>query len=221
MRAWFDQEELARWEDKLTDQYEQETRTGLHVSDLIVCLRQSVLMREYYPDWNVETLYMFTLGRAFEKIIFSMLLPESTQEYEVKQAIEGVDDPLEGHIDFGTDTLDYECKTTWSKLPKTDDEVDQLFSKNWYWEEQAGMYAVMRRRTACRFAVLHIPTFPTPTLRIYRVEWTKQELAEIWHAAEQRARYKQEQARKGLLPARTVHKWACERCPVEGVCPSD
>ncbi len=221
MRAWLDHEELVRWEEKLVNQFEEEARTGLHVSDLIVCMRQSVLMREYFPNWDIKTLYMFTLGRAFEKVIFSMLLPESTQEYEVKQSIEGVDLPLEGHIDFGTDELDYECKTTWSKMPITDEEVEELFSKNWYWEEQAGMYAVMRRRKACRFAVLHIPTFPNPTLQIYMVEWTTQELAEIWRSATMRAQYMQDQAKAGKLPARTAHKWACERCPVENVCPKD
>jgi len=221
MRAWFDHEELDRWENKLASQYEAETRTGLHVSDLIVCLRRPVLLEEYFPEWDINKLYMFTFGRGWEKEVFKDLLPEATQELEVTQKIDGVNQVLEGHIDFGADPLDYECKATWSKLPTTDDEVEELFSKNWYWEEQAGAYAVMRRRTACRFAVLHIPTFPNPTLRIYRVEWTKQELAEIWRAFTQRARYVQEKRARGELPARTQHKWACKGCPVEEVCPSE
>lgn len=204
------------WESRLSSLYRDEVREfdpeRVHVSDLISCLRRPFLTREYEPSWNLNTLYMFTLGRAFEKAVFTGLLPESTEELEV---LEG---GIVGHIDFGTDDLDYECKLTWKREPQSEDEVDELFEKSQYWVDQAGTYAIMRRRRACRFAVLHIPTFPQPSLRIYRVEWTAREQAELWKSMTQNREYVVGKEGSGELPMKTLDTKLCQTCQVKEVC---
>ena len=154
MRASIDQDATAQWTDSLRAKYNEDFRTfnpdRIHISHLVSCLRRPILEATYQPVFTERTLWLFTLGRAFEKAVFTHILPEATQELAVYE------DGIVGHIDFGTDDLDYECKLTWKRLPTTDDEVQQLFEKSDYWVEQAGGYAIMRRRDACRFAVLHL-----------------------------------------------------------------
>lgn len=205
----FDQDQLELWTDSLLTSYEQEVRTGTHVSDLILCLRQGPLLEEYLPDWNIETLYRFTLGRALEKAVFQLLLPAevATQELEVKQ------DGIEGHIDFGADPYDFECKLTWSHPPR---DIDELLSSKFWWFEQAGAYAFMRRRTECEFVVLYLAS--VPQLHTYRVEWAKEELEANWAMLLSRKKYREEKKAAGLLPMRTTHKWLCQGCSVKGVC---
>jgi CRISPR/Cas system-associated exonuclease Cas4 (RecB family) len=180
-------------------------RTGTHVSDLILCLRQPFLMRKYQPEWDALSLFRFEMGRSLEKVVFSTLLPDSTQEMEVEE------DGIVGHIDFASDPYDYECKLTWSH-PKDDPEENVKF----WWLEQAGSYAVMRRRDACKFIVLHL--FPVPKLSCYFVEWTRRELGDLWSIMLKRKEYSDKKEREGLLPARTSLKWLCKGCPVENVC---
>ena len=139
-----DFETQQKWESSLLSQYRDEVREfdpeRVHVSDLTSCLRRPFLSREYDPSWSMTTLYLFTLGRAFESAVFKTLLPESTEELEV---LEG---GIVGHIDFATDTLDYECKLTWKREPEDEEGVEELFDRSQYWVDQAGTYAVMRRR---------------------------------------------------------------------------
>lgn len=203
----------ARWEGYLAEEQEKEPpREGMHVSDLTLCLRQGELMREYIPNWTYETLYMFTLGRAFEKAVFQLIMPhldKATQELEVTA------DGIEGHIDFGADPYDYECKLSWTAPPETPAD---LFEQKFWWLEQAGSYAAMRGRTACKFAVLYIPKWPQPELNIYHVEWTLTELAELWEMMQGRKKHVLKRREEGRLPGKTPLTWLCTNCPVKSVC---
>ena len=199
------------------DRKEQESRRvfnpdRVHVSELISCLRRPVLQREYDVDWNPRTLLMFTMGRAFESYVFGRMLPEATEELEVHE--EGI----VGHIDFATDEMDYECKLTWKREPKDDDEVGELFDRSDYWVEQAGAYAVMRRRRACKFAVLHVTPYPPPSLRIYTVEWTAEEQGELWDRMQKRRRYLIDKWEKEELPMMVLNRKLCNSCSVKTIC---
>lgn len=212
-RVELDTVETTRWEEALTKTAENEVaRTGLHVSDLILCLRQGEIQREYLPDWNITTLYQFTMGRAFEKAVFQLIKPElmHTEELEVEQ------DGIVGHIDFGADPYDYECKATWSN---PGDDAHGFFSDKFWWLEQAGMYAIMRRRRAVKFAVLYIPPWPQPQLYNYHVEWTAEEQGELWKMVLARKKYVLGKRAKGELPNMTTMKWLCTNCSVKEICP--
>ena len=192
--------------------YGEETREWdperVHVSDLTSCLRRPVLSREFFPQWQMGTLLMFTLGRAFEHYVFKELLPDTTQEMEVEE------DGIQGHIDFASEPYDYECKLTW----KREGEVEDLFERSQYWVDQAGAYAVMRRRRACRFAVLHVGGYPPPSLRIYKVEWTAEEQGELWKLLLKRKDYVRGKVEEGELPMKTLDTNLCKTCQVKEVC---
>ena len=211
-----DDQTLRRMERGLLDSYANDQREfdpeAVHVSDLVSCLRRPVLSQDYDSDWSLQTLYLFTLGRAWEKAVFTALLPEETQELEV------LEDGIIGHIDFGTDDLDYECKATFKREPKSQDEIDDLFEGSEYWVEQAAAYAIMRRRRAHRFAILHIPSFPNPTLRVYEIEWTAEEQARIWESLKQRREYVVKRRAEGLYPMKTLDTKLCQSCQVRTAC---
>ena len=212
-----DYQEEVHWEDSLIKEYTDDQRHldgKVHVSDLIICMRRPEIIREYEPQWTMRSLLMFTFGKSFEKFVFKAILPEATREIEVEE------DGIVGHIDFGvgdvgTDDMDFECKLTWTKER---DDPNELFDKQWYWLEQAGTYAVMRRRYSCRFAVIHIPSWPMPTLRIYKVTWTKEELGDLWSIMQKRKEYYLGMKAQAKLPHKTQHTQYCKSCPVEQIC---
>tara|TARA_Y100000310_G_scaffold341620_1_gene441380 strand:- start:7300 stop:7968 length:669 start_codon:yes stop_codon:yes gene_type:complete len=206
---------MDEWEDKLALEEENEPpRTGVHVSDLVNCIRQPVLMQKYMPEWDMNTLIMFKFGRAFETAVFKSLLPGSTREVEV------IEEGIEGHIDFGigeagSDDLDYETKLTW-RYQKED--PNELFEGDYYYVlEQAGTYAIMRRRRECRIALLYVNP-PPPQLEVLRVEWTAKEQGELWDIMRRRRDYYLEGLAGKRLPKRTPLKKLCLRCPVNRVC---
>ena len=149
------------WDESLQNSYKNQERSGTHVSALLLCLRQTALSRLHEPVWDSTTLQRFQMGRAMEKAFFSEIMPSATQELEVEQ------DGIVGHIDFGSEPVDYECKLTWKKEL---DDPEELFKKSWWWLDQAGAYTFMRKRTKINFVVCFINF--TPRMRCYEVEWT-------------------------------------------------
>ena len=201
-----DEEEMGRWQDELAEQYENDVRTGVHLSDLQLCLRQSPLSKLYAPKWDLVTLFRFRMGNALEKAFFKSLLPVATEEMELVQ------DGVEGHIDFGTDPLDYECKLTWSK--KKEPEV--LLDEKFWWFERMGWYTHMRHRVEMRLTVLFL--FPIPDLVCYRVGWDEDELLDSWEIMLERKAYVEERAAMKELPDKTHLTWLCRGCPVKQPC---
>ena len=195
------------WNDTLTSSYESNDRTGVHVSDLTLCLRQTALSRKHSPVWDESTLYRFTMGRAMEKNFFSLFAPTMTQELEVKK------DGIEGHIDFGSDPVDYECKLTWSREPESS---DALFESKFWWLEQAGAYAYMRGRTKMNFVICFLN--PVPKIRCYQVEWEQSELDTLWKRFLENKEYLEVKEVKGELPMKPPLTWLCRGCAYKEVC---
>ena len=144
----FTQEEN-KWDEKLQSQYSNHKRTGTHVSDLILCLRQSVLAKDYEPKWETQTLFRFTMGRSLEKAFFEFFV-EQSEDTIITQELEVEKNGIVGHIDFGGEEIDYECKLTWSREP-SDKYLERDFKE--YWLDQAGAYTYMRGRTKMNFIV--------------------------------------------------------------------
>jgi len=195
------------WHEKLQKNYESEPRTGMHVSDLTLCLRQTALSRLHQPVWDHTTLFRFTMGRSMEKSFFSDLLPESTQEMSVEK------DGIVGHIDFAGEEIDYECKLTWGKEPTS---IDKLFADKFYWVEQAGAYTHMRDRTEMNFVVCFLN--PIPRLRSYRLTWEEYELEDLWGKFLEKKEYIEVKKSKDELPMKTPLTWLCRGCSYKEVC---
>jgi CRISPR/Cas system-associated exonuclease Cas4 (RecB family) len=214
-----DTETQLEWEELLTRHFsDDEPRTGIHVSDLTICIRQSILTRLYQPSVPAMGSLRFLFGRAFEKLVFKVFLPYATEELEVKE------NGIEGHIDFASDPYDFECKFSWKYVK---DDPSDLFDDNFWYLDQAGMYAIMRRRTACKFAIIHVQ--PIPQLRIYHVEWTRRELGELWERMTRRKDYMIEVQTKidarpndlTVLPSRLPSPLSgkmCKGCGVYDIC---
>tara|TARA_Y100000310_G_scaffold315807_1_gene366800 strand:- start:93 stop:773 length:681 start_codon:yes stop_codon:yes gene_type:complete len=198
----------------LLKQYADEPeRKGIHVSDLITCMRQGELRKKYNPEWNFDTLLRFSSGRAFEKTLGKILLPKATQELEVTE------DGIIGSIDFADEPIDFEFKLTWKRVANEEEEVEKLFDDNWYWVDQACSYAIMRRRRSHYFAVLFVGFF-IPSLRVYRILWTPEEQGDTWTMMKNNRDYLIACRKQGILPLKTTEKKFCNYCEMKSVCDS-
>ena len=199
------------WNTDLQKVYESEPkRTRTHVSDLTWCLRQSALSRIHKPNWTPVTLYRFTMGRAMENVFFSNLMPNATQEMEVES------DGIVGHIDFGSDPVDYECKLTWGKEPDEDDIQSWFEDSKGYWLTQAGAYTYMRGRTTMNFVVCFVSFIPR--IRCYEVSWDKEELQDMWDKLLDAKEYLDFKDALGELPMKTLDTYKCKSCQFKEVC---
>ena len=205
----FEQEN--EWDSELVTSYANEAkRTGTHVSDLTWCLRQTALSRLYTPEWTPVTLYRFTMGRAMEKVFFSEMMPHATQELEVEK------DGIVGHIDFGADPIDYECKLTWGKEPEDDDVQNWFINSKETWIQQAGAYTYMRGRNKMNFVVCFVNY--VPRIRSYQLEWTEDELTNLWNTFLGNKEYLETKLSLGELPMKTIHTERCKSCQLRKVC---
>lgn len=195
------------WETHLQKNYESNDRTGTHVSDLLLCLRQPILAKQNKPNWETQTLFRFTMGRSLEKSFFQDVIPEATKELEVEK------NGIVGHIDFAGEKFDYECKLTWSREPK-EQYLEQDFKP--YWLDQAGAYTHMRGRTSMRFIVCYLN--PVPRLRCYEINWEEHELEDLWNSFIRKKIYVDKKVSNNELPMRTVEDWLCKGCPYKEVC---
>ena len=239
MRAWLDNEGLELWENRLYEIYDRDRDLDLedmHISDLVSCLRRPVLSAEYDADFETRTLWMFTLGRAFERVVFQYILggcecachqgqectlnndAGSLSELELSSELEVIEGGFQGHIDFGGRGYDIETKCSWKRKPRSDQEVQDLFDKADYWVDQAASYAVMRRRTQARFLILHISSFPFAELGYYGLEWTRDELGDHWRMMNSRRDHVRTRVGEGRLPVKTLQTSLCSGCQVKWAC---
>lgn len=242
MKAYLDPDGLAKWEERLREVYDEDRHfdtEDMHISDLTSCLRRPVLSSEYNAEFGTDTLWRFTLGRAFEQVVFQYLLdrcdcschhgvdclrgeslsiPNSVDDMDIMPEFEVIEGGLQGHIDFAATPWDIETKCTWKRKPANDIEVQDFFNRAPYWVEQAGSYAVMRRRTQARFLVLHISTFPFAELGYYALEWTRDELADLWTMMQSRRKYVREKVQGGEYPMKTLETNLCSGCQVKWIC---
>ena len=238
MKAWLDNEGMQLWTDRLYEFYDNDREfdtENVHVSDLTSCLRRPVLSAQFDSNFEERTLWMFTLGRAFENSVFQYILGgcecgcHKGEECRAPGAgllaklglqaeMEVIEGGLQGHIDFGGVEYDVETKCTWKRQPKSDSEVQDFFDRSPYWVDQAATYAVMRRRTQSRFLVLHIATFPFCELGLYGVEWTPDELRDHWDMMQNRRSYVVDRVATDRLPMKTLETQLCKSCQVLDAC---
>ena len=212
---------------------EDRERSETHVSDLLVCIRASVLQRYFTPEFDLDTLFRFEFGRSFESMVFHKMFSHNPNSFNVKQELEVIKDELIGHIDIGADPLDYECKLTFSHKP---DNPDSLFDKKFWWFAQMKAYCYMRERTDMGLVVGY---FNNPGSRFilteYKVEFTEEELTRNWRRLLREAATFNKSINniteftkyndiddltllKPIIPSMTIHKWACRGCSVFDIC---
>jgi hypothetical protein len=192
-------------------------RTGIHVSDLIRCRRQSWFQRQGFiaAPHSTQTLLLFLMGQGHHS-----LLEAGADEIRMRVVMGGLE--ITGTVDYmeerGTpDEFPGEIKTTRASMGKMKIPSTQYI-------EQAASYAVMKGVNRARIYVVFLlgdykgPKLPA--IKAWDLEFTDLELRHWRQEMERRA---------GVLAADTVpglneHRaWECERCPfherVGGPCP--
>jgi CRISPR/Cas system-associated exonuclease Cas4 (RecB family) len=109
----------------LKKKYSLEIRTGVHVSDLLLCPRKAVFNRLKEQDIGDLELSFFTIGRMTHEAVQSLV--EDNPDYEQEKLIEY--EGIEGHVDVyhKPSNTPIEFKTARSKVtePKVH-QVEQL-----------------------------------------------------------------------------------------------
>lgn len=193
-------------------------RPDPHISDFIVCLRRTFIIR-VMGQYNIsrETLTLFGVGEAWENLL-APTAPEGTTRHPglVLDGILGTPDWVEGG-------RIWEAKATWTSSNKGPEA-------HWEWFVQIGAYLYMVRlrpeyiQGEAGLAVLWVngnyaPPAPRGPDR-YRVSFTPRELEEHWRTiVSGRDVVERAMAAEGPIPPQTVDKTRfCPRCPVKGVC---
>ncbi|MDP2952177.1 MAG: PD-(D/E)XK nuclease family protein [Chloroflexota bacterium] len=193
-------------------------RPNDHVSDWIVCLRKTFIIR-VMGQYSIppETLALFDVGLAWENLL-APTAPEGTTRHPglVLDGIIGTPDWVEGG-------RIWESKATWSSSNRGPEA-------HWEWFVQIGAYLYMARlrpeyiQGEAGLAVLWVngnyaPPAPRGPDR-YRVSFTPRELEEHWQTiVSGRNMVERALAVEGPIPPMTVDKTRfCPRCPVKGVC---
>lgn len=99
----------------LEDKYNNENRTGVHVSDLVLCPRKAVFRKVEPTPLTMQELGYFTSGRAIHEAIQSLAetpIPHHQNGFEMEKLVEW--NGIEGHIDLfdATNKVPIECKST-------------------------------------------------------------------------------------------------------------
>ena len=203
----------------LEESYKQShKRESTHVSDLILCTRQSILTREYSPDWNVDTLIKFEFGRAFETALAEKFFPFNYHVTNVKRELKVVSEGIVGHVDFACDPIDYECKLTFGKKLT---DMEQFQTKHFYWFQQMQAYCHMRHRSEMGLLVCYMSTANYMVdfdIVEYRVKFSSREIDTNWKRLLREKQSFQSALDNFLYPPKTIHTFCCRGCPVKEVC---
>ncbi len=114
---------------KLKEHYDQDKRTGVHVSDLTLCIRKAALRKINPVATTMREVNFFTSGRAIHDAIQTLANYEKDR-FEIEKEVEF--EGMVGHIDLydKINNIPIECKSTRIKEVKQPKpfHVDQLKS---------------------------------------------------------------------------------------------
>jgi CRISPR/Cas system-associated exonuclease Cas4 (RecB family) len=175
---------------------------GLHMSDLIYCLRKAWYRRKGYPEPEQDNDAILLLGHGAHAI-----LAGDGREVSGTLQFDGVE-PIHWNMDRVWDETPVEDKTTraGSNKPIADHYVEQL----------AG-YCVAEEKTRGYLAIWHLlgdrkgPQTPeTPVLKVHEIEFSQEELAEWRRELHTRALLVTD---KAPPPLGDNYGWECGYCP--------
>src|SRR3990167_9563834 len=197
-------------------------REGIHVSDLIYCLRKAWVLRRLGQDRAAvlgetpdEQALVFIIGHSHEALFTKPQLPGGPAE---RDGITGTTDCF-----WWWDGLVGEWKSTRASAKKTPEEMQHYLA-------QVAAYCAITETTEARLAILHIMgdywhhtqegreegRGPSAMLRIWNLRFTQEELDAFWaERLERRDRLHLEEMpplESDVSPS--WDEWECGYCPV-------
>jgi len=172
-----------------------DSRKGIHVSDLVYCLREAYYRKTEPVEPTLKQLGFFVDGARRHMVLQDLLGLKSEVEVEKYGVI--------GHIDIMLDAP-VEIKTTRAK----NDLPDHYFL-------QLGFYAVMTNARHGYLVIQRLNAAEDPW-EFYRVEWTEQEIREIEKELKRRADLLRKALKNrdpSILPRIDDEmRWKCRNC---------
>lgn len=198
---------------------------GIHVSDLVGCLRQAWARRHNListelEDLSPSTVLLFATGRAIQDYITG-----KPEEGEFTDCVDGIHGSID-YRDYFVDAegLPWEVKCTYASAAHNILDTPHYF-------DQLACYVYMLRKTMGYLAVYYVNGYyntlrrtPHPdsqpgersVLRVYRVEFTQQELDEHWRRMTSRRDILLQATSLQDIPLQLHYTWHCEYCPIRG-----
>jgi len=175
------------------------SRTGIHVSDLVYCLREAYWKKKDPQPQTVKTLSFFVDGARRHEALQELLDVDSEVEVEKYGVVGHVDMLEEDLFNF----IPVEVKTTRSQnsLPE-------------HYLKQLGFYAVLLGvKSGCLVIQRLINEDPW---EFYLVEWTHEEITELEEEMKHKASLLQNALKNEtpeILPkAEQTMNWKCQNC---------
>ena len=181
---------------------------GIHQSDLTSCLRKSWLRMQSgaSPDIadtaDLGQLLTYLVGHGYHA-----LLEEGDTEVKTKLWLGGGN--IHCTIDYvpHDDPIPHEVKSTRYSSEKSLDDMGQYL-------DQLAVYCLARGSTRGRLIVLHLngnyKESRQPVLRVWDIEFTREELGRYWSELD----YRQRILQAPTIPAIGNHyTWECDYCP--------
>ena len=189
---------------KLNEHYNSSSnsRPGIHVSDLIYCLRQSFYRKNYPKPHSTKTLQFFVDGARRHEALQELLGVDS----EVKVKKFGV----VGSIDILTN-YPVEIKTTRAKnvLPS-------------HYFKQLGYYCIMCGVSEGYLIVQRINCKNNNPWEFYHIQWNKEEITKLENELREKAKLfseAMENKNPCLLPKiEQSMRWKCRYCSYQNEC---
>ena len=184
---------------KLQKKYDR-PRKGIHVSDIIYCLREAYWKKKDPQPQTVKTLSFFVDGARRHEALQELLNVDSEVEVEKHGVVGHVDMLEEALFNF----IPVEVKTT-----RAQNNLPEHYFK------QLGFYAVLLG-VKCGCLVVQRVVHKEDPWEFYLVEWTREEIADL----EDEMKYKSDLLQKSLeneipetLPkVEQAMSWKCSYC---------
>jgi len=192
--------------DALTRDYGE--REGIHISELIFCVRKAWIRRKYNIKVPDEKVLQYARGRFLHRLFW---VPGKEEVFK-REGIFGTPD---GYFEEDGGLVPLEMKTTVWNVKGIEDKE--------FWLDQLKSYCYLADSTTGYIGVFQIVGYGkdrSPKLYAWRVRFTKEELREHWVKLKARRDVLIEALESNTPPPKLYggHEWECENCECREVC---
>jgi len=177
-------------------------REGIHVHDLLFCMRKTYLQKKGLLPPTDEDLVYWVIGQGYHK-----LLEGEISEFELPR--DGIIGTIDTILLEGRTVVPVEFKSTRASSRKSIEEMP-------HWIEQIKAYCYIVGTLEVRLRVLYLMgnyRGLKPQFKSYRIKFTKEEIDSFWQELLSRKRELENALeRSELPPPKPRYVWECERC---------
>ena len=183
---------------------EGERAEGLHVSDLIMCLRKAwIRQRTGEVPLDYSTVLVFSVGRAMQDWLTGQIGDEVGIE---KDGIHGTPDYRDG------DGVLSELKATYYSSSKD-------IGETYHYHEQLGAYLAMTGELEGRLIVFYVNgdyKKDRRQMKVFDLQFTKEELDQWWSELLERKVILESAMELEDIPLEYHYTWECDYCVYKG-----